>query len=252
MMRLKDKVALVTGGSRGIGRAIVLAFAGEGAKVAIASRNKERCDELVAQIEKKDGSALSIKADVASETDVKRMVKLATDKFQRVDILVNCAAVNLPYRAVTELSLDEWNWIMGVNLTGTFLACRAVLPQMMARRSGKIINIASIGGRLGAAGRTPYRPSKAAVINFTYCLAAEVKEFNIDVNAICPGAVETDMLREITEGKLPEHMMPPSDIAAVAVFLASDESRAVTGTAIDAFGPSNPLFGVLTSVRRVK
>lgn len=251
-MRLADKVALITGGSRGIGKAIALAFAEEGATVAIAGRNKDRCDEVATQITKGGGSALGIQADVASEADVARIVELAMDKFQRVDILVNNAAVNLPYRTVTELSLDEWNWIIGVNLTGTFLCCRAVLPQMIARRSGKIINIASIGGRIGAAGRTPYRPSKAAVISLTYCLAAEVKEFNIDVNAICPGAVETDMLNEITEGKMPEHTMPPADIAAVAVFLASDESRAVTGTAIDAFGRSNPLFGVSTSVRRTK
>lgn len=249
-MRLTDKVALITGGSRGIGRAIALAFAEEGARVAIASRNKERCEEVATQITKSGGSALGIQADVASEADVARMVAQATDRFQRVDILVNSAAVNLPYRAVTDLSLDEWNWVIGVNLTGTFLCCRAVLPLMMKQHSGKIINIASIGGRIGAAGRTPYRPSKAAVISLTYCLAAEVKDFNIDVNAICPGAVETDMLREITEGKMPEHTMPPADIAAVAVFLASDESRSVTGTAIDAFGRSNPLFGVSTSVRQ--
>jgi len=251
-MRLANKVALITGGSRGIGRAIALSFAGEGAKVAVAGRKKDRCDQVVTQISESGGNAIGIQADVAGEADVTRMVELTKDKFQHVDILVNNAAVNLPYRAVTDLSLDEWNWVMGVNLTGTFLCCRAVLPQMMARRSGKIINIASIGGRIGAAGRTPYRPAKAAVISFTYCLAAEVKEFGIDVNAICPGAVETDMLHEITEGKMPEHAMPPADIAAVAVFLASDESRAVTGTAIDAFGRSNPLFGVSTSVRQRK
>ena len=251
-MRLADRVALITGGSRGIGKAIALAFASEGAKVAIAGRNKENCDKLAAQITKDGGEAFAVQADVASEADVTRMVEQTKDRFKRLDILVNNAAVNLPYRAVADLTLDEWNWVMGVNLTGTFLSCRAVLPQMTAQKSGKIINIASIGGRIGAAGRTPYRPAKAAVISFTNCLAAEVKGFGIDVNAICPGAVETDMLNEITEGKLPEHMMPPADIAAVAVFLASDESRALTGTAVDAFGPSNPLFGVSTSVRQQK
>ena len=251
-MRLANKVALITGGSRGIGKAIALAFSSEGAKVAIAGRNKDSCDQAVTQISRNGGDAIGIQTDVSKETDVARMVETTVDKFQRVDILVNNAAVNLPYRAVADLTLDEWNWVMGVNLTGTFLCCRAVVPHMTAQKSGKIINIASIGGRIGAAGRTPYRPAKAAVISFTYCLAAEVKEFNIDVNAICPGAVETDMLSEITEGKLPEHMMPPADIAAVAVFLASDESRAVTGTAIDAFGYSNPLFGTMTSVRRQK
>jgi NAD(P)-dependent dehydrogenase (short-subunit alcohol dehydrogenase family) len=110
--------------------------------------------------------------------------------------------------------------------------------------------MASIGGRRGAAGRTPYRPTKAAVISFTECLAAEVKQYNIDVNAICPGAVKTEMMQEITEGKLPPHLMPPEDIAAVAVFLASDESKSITGTGIDAYGISNPLFGAGTSVRK--
>jgi len=251
-MRLANKVAIITGGSRGIGRALALAFAHEGAKVVVVGRNKTRCDEIVTQISKGDGDAISIQADVASEADIAKMVEETKDKFQRIDILVNSAAVNLPYRAVTELTLDEWNWVIGINLTGTFLCCRAVLPQMIAQRFGKIINFSSLGGRIGAAGRTPYRASKAAIINFTECLAAEVKEFDIDVNAICSGAVETDMLREITGGEIPTHAMPPEDIAAVAVFLASDESRAITGTAINAFGRGNPLFGVSTSFRRPK
>ena len=251
-MRLANKVALITGGSRGIGKAVALSLAREGARVAVVSRDETRCNEVVTQILKNGPHALAVPADVSREVDVARMVEQTKGKFQRVDILVNSAAVNLPYRAVTELSLDEWNWVVSVNLTGTFLCCRAVLPQMIAQRSGKIINFASLGGRIGAPGRTPYRASKAAVIHFTACLAAEVKEFDIDVNAICPGAVETDMLREITGGKMPAHAMPPEDIAAVTVFLASDESRAITGTAIDAFGRGNPLFGTPPSVRRPK
>jgi len=251
-MRLANKVAIITGGSRGIGRAIALAFAHEGAKVAVVGRNKNRCDEVVTQILKKDGDAISIQTNVASEADVAKMAEQTKDKFQCIDILVNNAAVNLPYRTVTELTLDEWNWVIGINLTGTFLCCRAVLPQMIAQRFGKIINFSSIGGRIGAAGRTPYRASKAAIINFTECLAAEVKEFDIDVNAICPGIVGTDMIREITGGEIPANATPPEDIAAVAVFLASDESRAITGTAIDALGHANPLFGVPISVRRAK
>ena len=243
-MRLANRVAIITGGNRGIGRAIALAFAHEGAKIVVVGRNRIRCDEVVSQISKNGGDAISIQADVSSEAAVARMIEQTKEKLQSMDILVNSAAVNLPYRAVTELTLDEWNYVLRINLTGTFLCCRAVLPQMIARRFGKIINFSSIGGRIGGAGRAPYRASKAAIINFTECLAAEVKEFGIDVNAICPGAVETDMLREITGDEIPTHAMPPEDIAAVAVFLASDESRAITGTAIDAFGRGNPLFGV--------
>ena len=114
---------------------------------------------------------------------------------------------------------------------------------MTGQRSGKIINISSIGGRHGAAGRAPYRPTKAALINFTECLAAEVKQHGIDVNAVCPGPTNTDMMRDITAGNVPSSAMPPEEIASVILFLCSDQSRAITGTAIDAFGTANPLFG---------
>lgn len=248
-MRLSGKVAIITGGSRGIGKAISLVFAREGAKVVVVGRKLPRCNEVVDQINQEDGEAISIQADVTSEADVARMTQQTKDKYQRIDILVNNAAVNLPYKTVTELTLDQWNWILNVNLTGPFLCSRSVIPGMIAQRSGKIINLASIGGRHGAAGRTPYRATKAAIINLTECIAAEVKEFGIDVNAICPGAVDTDMLHEITDGKIPATSMAPEDIAAVAVFLASDDSKAITGTAIDAFGNTNPIFSVLSSIR---
>ena len=242
-MKLANKVAIVTGGSRGIGRAACLALAREGAKVVVVGRNVESCQKVVAEIEAGGGAALAVQADVSSETDVAAMVNAAKKRFGRIDILVNNAGVNIPYKTVTELSLEEWNRVMATNLTGAFLCSRAVIPVMMAQRYGKIINVSSIGGRQGAAGRTPYRPTKAALINFTECLAAEVKEYGIDVNAICPGPTDTDMMHEITGGKVPSNMAAPDDIAAVMVFLASDESRAITGTAIDALGSANPLFG---------
>ena len=243
-MRLSGKVAIITGGNRGIGKAISLVFAREGAKVVVAGRNISRCNEVVEQIYKEGGEAISLQVDVTSEADVARMAQQTKDKYRRIDILVNNAAVNLPYKTVTELTLEQWNRVLSVNLTGPFLCSRAVIPEMIGQRSGKII-----GGRHGAAGRTPYRATKAAVINLTECVAAEVKEFGIDVNAICPGAVDTDMLHEITGGKIPETSMAPEYIAAVAVFLASDESKAITGTAIDAFGETNPIFSVLSSIR---
>ncbi|MFH1381623.1 MAG: SDR family oxidoreductase [Chloroflexota bacterium] len=243
-MRLAGKVAIVTGASRGIGNAIALAFAHEGAKVAVVARDKARCDEAVAQIIKSGGDAISIQTDIASEKDVARMIEQTKEKYQRIDILVNNAAVYLGYKKVIDTTLDEWNWVIGTNLTGVFLCCKAVLPQMMAQKYGKIINLSSIGGRSGAPGRSHYRATKAAIINFTQCLAAEIKQFGIDVNAICPGGVATDMLRGKYGGELPKTVMPPEDIAAVAVFLASDESRAITATAIDAFGYGNPVFGI--------
>jgi len=242
-MRLEGKVALVTGGNRGIGKAISLAFAREGAKVAVVGRNASTCDEVAAEIKGLGGEAVAIKADVSQEADVANMVATAVERFGRIDILVNNAAVNLPYTALVDLTLDQWNSVVATNLTGPFLCCRAIVPVMMSQRSGKIINMASRGGRRGAAGRAPYRPTKAAIINFSECLAAEVKEYGIDVNTVCPGAVATDMMREITHDNVPAYALQPEDIASLVVFLASDESRAITATAIDAQGAGNELFG---------
>jgi 3-oxoacyl-[acyl-carrier protein] reductase len=241
-MRLDGRIAIVTGGSRGIGRATSIALAREGACVVVVGRSRDTCAEVVAGIAADGGTAIAIQADVSSEADVAAMVGATMRRFKRIDILVNNAAVNLPYRAVVDLTLDEWNRIVATNLTGSFLCCKAVLPAMIAQGYGKIINMSSRGGRQGEAGRSPYRSTKAAIINFTECLAAEVKEHGIDVNAICPGAVRTDMMREITNDHVPSYAMPPEDIASVVVFLASDDSTAITGTAIDAFGAGNPLF----------
>jgi 3-oxoacyl-[acyl-carrier protein] reductase len=251
-MRLDGRVAVVTGGNRGIGQATSLALAREGAKVVVAGRNESNCEKVVAKIRASGGTAVGTRTDVSDEADVAAMVSTAIEHFKRIDILVNNAAVNLPYRAVVDLTLDEWNRVVATNLTGPFLCCRAVVPVMIAQRYGKIINMSSRGGRQGEAGRTPYRSTKAAIINFTECLAAEVKEHGIDVNAICPGAVDTDMMREITNGNVPSYAMPPEDIASVVVFLASDESRAITGAAIDAFGAGNPIFRIKSLAERSK
>jgi 3-oxoacyl-[acyl-carrier protein] reductase len=247
-MSLSGKVAIVTGGSRGIGRAVCLALAREGVKVVVVGRSQSGCDAVAAQICSEGGAAIGVAADVSKEADVVAMVSRARQEFDRVDVLVNSAGVNLPYTTVAELTLEQWNWVIGTNLTGTFLCCREVMPVMTAQHEGKIINIASIGGRHGAAGRTPYRPTKAALINFTECLAGEVKQYGIDVNAICPGPTDTDMMRDITGGKVPASMIPPEQIAALVVFLTSDKSGAISGTAIDAFGVSNPLFGTSVDV----
>jgi NAD(P)-dependent dehydrogenase (short-subunit alcohol dehydrogenase family) len=242
-MKLNNKVAIITGGSRGIGRGVAVAFANEGAAVAIVGRDKTACDETAAFITKNGGIAIGISADVSKEADVTNMVAQTIDKLHHIDLLVNSAAVNLPYRQVTEVTLNDWNWIIGINLTGIFLCCKAVLPQMKTQHFGKIINFSSIGGLSGAPGRSPYRATKAAIINFSECLAAEVKEFGIDVNTICPCVVETDMLRETKQTVAIANIpMPAEDMAEVTVFLASEQGRAITGTTINAFGQGNPLF----------
>jgi len=241
-MKLAGKVAMITGGGRGIGRAIALSFAAEGASVVVSGRTSPEIKEVAREVEKQGRKSLALQADVSREEDVKNMIGETVKVFERVDILVNNAATNLPYRNVTDLTLAEWNRVLEVNLTGPFLCCRAVLPTMIRQRSGKIINISSIGGRYGAAGRSPYRSSKAALLQFTYCLAAEVKQYGIDVNAICPGPTETRMMKDIARGSLFPALIRPEEIAEVVLFLASQHSSAITGTAIDAFGPNNPLF----------
>ena len=172
-MRLENKVAIITGGSRGIGHGVAVAFADEGAAVIIVGRNQNTCEETAAFITKKGGNAVGIVADESKEADVTGMVIQTLEKLHRIDLLVNCAAVNLPYRAVTDVSLDDWNWIIGVNLTGIFLCCKGVVPHMKQQHFGKIINFSSIGGLSGAPGRAPYRATKAAIINFSECLAAK-------------------------------------------------------------------------------
>jgi NAD(P)-dependent dehydrogenase (short-subunit alcohol dehydrogenase family) len=243
-MKLQGKVAIVTGGGRGIGRAIALTFAREGARTVIAARSVGEIQEVARTIQELNQEVLAMLVDISKEMDVARMISQTLNRFETIDILVNNAATNLPKRSVVDLTLKEWEQVLAVNLTGPFLTTKAVLPIMMERRRGKIINISSRGGRLGAAGRSPYRASKAALINFTESVAAEVKDYGIDVNAICPGAVNTRMMEEITVGHKADvsRLMHPDEIAKVALFLASDDSSAISGTAVDAFGHTTSIF----------
>ena len=241
-MKLADKVAIVTGGGRGIGRATAEAFAGERASVAVCARSSAEIEETASAIRSSGGEALAVVADVSREADVADVVRRVLETFGRIDILVNNAAANLPYREVLDLTAEEWRRVVDVNVTGPFLFSKAVLPTMIEQGSGKIVNISSIGGRSGAAGRSPYRPTKAALINFTQCLAAEVKRHGIDVNCVCPGGTATRMLSDIGIAEGRTDLMRPGEIAAVVLFLASGESSAITGTAIDAFGAGNPLL----------
>lgn len=242
-MGLTGKTAIVTGGGKGIGKAIALALANEGAKLVVVARTQADIEEVAQQIRASGGDAIAVKADVSNEEDVARMAGEATRRFQRLDILVNNAAITLPYRRLLEVTIADWNRVLAVNLTSAFLTMKAVLPGMIARRSGKIINIGSVGAKHGAAGRSAYRAAKSALINLTESVAAEVKEFCIDVNAICPGPTDTPMQREIRHGRLPAGLLRPEEVAAVAVFLASEQASGITGTSIDVFGHGNPLFG---------
>ena len=243
-MKLVDKVAVVTGGGRGIGKAIALAFAKEGASVCITGRTLVDLEDTVQEISEHGGRAIFAQGDISVESDISHFVEFTEQQFGTINILVNNAAVNLPDIAITEVTLEQWNQIISVNLTGSFLSCQKVLPIMYRNQTGSVINISSIGGRHGAKFRGPYRASKAALLNLNETLAAEAHEFGVRVNAICPGSVETNMMRQIStdESNAMHDWMFPEEIAAVTVFLASEASSSITGTAIDAFGQSNPLF----------
>ena len=244
-MKLQGKVAIVTGAGRGIGRATVLALAREGAVVVLAARTRPEIEAVADEVGALGATALPVVTDVTRETEVGQMVDRTLATFHRVDILVNNAGANIPPRPVVDLPTEDWNRILQINLTGSFLCAKAVLPIMMRQRSGKIINVASIGGQMGFAGNSAYGAAKAGLINFTYCLAAEVKAFGIDVNAVCPSGTDTRLLHEIGRAKGRTNLSRPEEIANVILFLASPESSAITGTAVEAYGLSNPLFGPL-------
>jgi len=245
MGKLDGRTALITGASRGIGGAIARIFGREGAKVVATARSKDALESLVGQLKEHGSEALSIAADISVERDIQRVVDEALDRFGTIDILVNNAAIIHPRVELVNFDAQLWRQVLDVNLTGAALMTKAVLPGMINRRSGKIINIASIGGRRGAKARSAYRVTKAGLISLTESVAAEVKPYGIDVNAICPAGVDTEGYREAfnSKGKAENpNLMLPEEIAEIAVFLASPESSAVTGTSIDAFGGGNPLF----------
>ena len=244
-MQLAGQVAIITGGSKGIGRAIAAKYVDEGASVVIVARTQTDVETVAAEIRSGGGRAIGIAADVASETDVAAVVSQTLQKFGRINVLVNNAGAIHPRIAAIDLEIGTWRQVLNVNLTGAFLCARSVLPHMYERGNGKIINISSIGGRKGARGRSAYRVTKAGLISLTESVAAEVKEYGIDVNCICPGGVDTEGYREAFNNRGREDnakLMQPEEIAQLGVFLASGHSTAITGTAIDAFGATNPLF----------
>ena len=248
-MKLKDRVAIVTGGGTGIGKAISLAFAKEGATVVLAARNLSRLEGVAKEIKSRGGKAKAIQTDISDHEQVKRMVAGTIDEFGRVDILVNNAARGTFNNAdVVDMRLDEWHDCLATNLTGIMYCSKEALKYMIPRRSGNIINISSVAGISGVPRESPYAASKWGVIGFTETLAIEVGKFGIRVNCISPGATRTqefedwvrvsatdagisyeEMMSKITDNNALKRIAEPSEIAACVVFLASDDSSAITG-----------------------
>ena len=243
MFSLKDKVALVTGASQGIGRDTALALAQAGAKVAVAARNEEKLAALVAEISAAGGQALAVKMDVAEAEQVKTGFKQVLEKFSRLDILVNNAAITRDGLAL-RMKLEDWDAVLRTNLTGAHLCIQQALGPMMKARAGRIINIASVVAQSGNAGQANYVASKAGLIGLTKAIAIEIASRNITVNAIAPGFIATamtailpDKVKEELQARIPlGRMGTPRDVTAAIVFLASDEAGYITGHVLDVNG----------------
>jgi 3-oxoacyl-[acyl-carrier protein] reductase len=219
-VRLKDKIALVTGGGRGIGRAIALGFAREGADVAVSARGQAEIDSVAEEIRAEDRRSIAIPADVSRADQVRRMVDRTLAEFGQIDILVNNAGYARHF-PVDELTEEVWDTTVGVNLKGVFLCTQAVLPGMVARKSGCILTVASISGHRGYRGCSAYCAAKAGAIAFMETLALEVREHHIKAHTLSPGAVATKMRADNHPGEDPSTILPADEIANVAVFLAA-------------------------------
>ncbi|MFA5276395.1 MAG: 3-oxoacyl-[acyl-carrier-protein] reductase [Candidatus Omnitrophota bacterium] len=238
-MRLKDKVALITGGARGIGKAIAIAYAREGADIVVADVNLEEAEKTAKEIEGLGRKALALTMDVTDYAKVEEAVNKILDKFAKIDILVNNAGITKD-NLLLRMSQPEWDAVINVNLKGTFNCIRAVSRVMIKQRSGRIISIASIIGLIGNPGQANYSASKAGIIALTKTAAKELASRNINVNAVAPGFIQTDMTAKLSE-ELKQKMLSaiplnklgsPDDVASVCLFLASEDSGYITGQTI--------------------
>ena len=240
---MQDQVAIITGSSRGIGKAAALALAAEGASVVVNyARSSTAADEVVAEITEAGGTAIALQADVSQEDQVDALIKATKDKFGRIDVLVNNAGITRD-TLLLRMKPADWQAVIDLNLTGVFLCTRAVAKLMLKQRSGRIINIASVAGLMGNPGQATYSAAKAGVIGFTKTVAKEMAPRGVTVNAVAPGFIETDMTSELPNTEEILKYIPlgrygqSSEVAGLIRFLAADPAAAyITGQVMNVDG----------------
>lgn len=242
LQRLRDQVAIVTGASRGIGRAIALALASEGAKVVVNyARSSTAAEEIVAEITNAGGEAMALQADVSQADQVENLISETQKKWGRIDVLVNNAGITRD-TLLLRMKPEDWQAVIDLNLTGVFLCTRAVSKLMLKQRAGRIINIASVAGQMGNPGQANYSAAKAGVIGFTKTIAKEFASRGITVNAVAPGFITTDMTHDLKSEEILKFIPlgrygQPEEVAGLVRFLAADAAAAyITGQVINVDG----------------
>ena len=243
-MKLKDRVAIITGAARGIGKAIALTFIREGAKVALVDIDQKQLEALKNEIEKREGESVNISCDITKSPEVQAMVSQVKRAFGRIDILVNNAGI-IRRGTIETVTEEDWDRVIAVNLKGTFNCCKATFETMKQQRYGKIVSISSISGKLGDITSAPgYGPSKAGIDALSKTLAKQLAPYGINVNVVSPHAIETEMSAQWSEERRKEiiasiplgRLGKPEDIAEAVLFLASDEASFITGEILDVNG----------------
>ena len=243
MMKLENKVAIITGSTRGIGRATAKLFAAEGAKVVVVGTNAELGDSCVAEIKADGGEAIFCKTDVTSEESLAALVKAALDTYGRIDILVNNAGVGGSTANMNDITMDEWNKVLATNLTAPFMLCKKVIPVMEEQGGGAIVNIASMASTGAGRGGLAYTSAKHGLLGLTRQMSLDHGRTGVRINAVLPGPIETDMIARVLA--IPQHpvcmkikMSPaaragrPEEVAQAVVFLASDDASFIHGAAL--------------------
>lgn len=243
-MKLKDRVAIITGAARGIGKAIALTFIREGAKVALVDIDQKQLEALKNEIEKREGESVNISCDITKSPEVQAMVSQVKRAFGRIDILVNNAGI-IRRGTIETVTEEDWDRVIAVNLKGTFNCCKATFETMKQQRYGKIVSISSISGKLGDITSAPgYGPSKAGIDALSKTLAKQLAPYGINVNVVSPHAIETEMSAQWSEERRKEiiasiplgRLGKPEDVAEAVLFLASDEASFITGEILDVNG----------------